>query len=305
MNTAYEKARTFIYRNARPLDLARWRYHFENGSREDVLTALAAYQNEDGGFGHALEDDCWNPNSSPIQTWSATKYLREIDFLEKEHPVVTGIINFLSSGLYFNGHFWCNSIPSNNDFPHASWWAADENYMTENNYNPTASLAGFCLLCADPASPFRPIALRVAQEAVDAYMADGEPEMHRLSCYLELAADLKRANRCDIVDYSAFAAKLKHDVNITIDRHPEIWNTEYVCKPSRFIDGPNSPFYPGNETLVQCECELIERTQLDDGSWAITWEWDSYPEEYAISANWWKSNFILENLLFLRGMGKL
>lgn len=66
MNQALKKARTFIYRNARPLDLARWQYHFEGGSKEAVLTTLAAYQNEDGGFGHALEPDSWNPNSSPI-----------------------------------------------------------------------------------------------------------------------------------------------------------------------------------------------------------------------------------------------
>ena len=81
MNT-YQIARTFIYRNARPLDIARWQYHFDGGSKEAVLTALAAYQNEDGGFGHALEPDCWNPNSAPIQTWTATEVLREIDFTD-------------------------------------------------------------------------------------------------------------------------------------------------------------------------------------------------------------------------------
>jgi hypothetical protein len=65
---AYTRARAFLRRNARPLDFARFQYHFENGSQEAVLTALAAYQNPDGGFGHALEPDAWNPNSSPMQT---------------------------------------------------------------------------------------------------------------------------------------------------------------------------------------------------------------------------------------------
>ena len=49
--TVFEKARGFVYRNARPLELARWRFHFENGSADDVVTALSAFQNEDGGFG--------------------------------------------------------------------------------------------------------------------------------------------------------------------------------------------------------------------------------------------------------------
>lgn len=46
-----EKAQEFIYRNARPLDLARWNYLFENGDKENVLKILSSYQNEDGGFG--------------------------------------------------------------------------------------------------------------------------------------------------------------------------------------------------------------------------------------------------------------
>jgi len=44
----------FIYRNARPQDLARFQYHFENSSKETVPATLAAYQNENGGFGHAI-----------------------------------------------------------------------------------------------------------------------------------------------------------------------------------------------------------------------------------------------------------
>ena len=50
----FEKARTFMYRNARPLDMARFQYHFEDGSKEAVMRALSYYQNEDGGFGHAV-----------------------------------------------------------------------------------------------------------------------------------------------------------------------------------------------------------------------------------------------------------
>ena len=33
----FEEARRFLYRNARPLDLARWRFHFENGSQTYTL----------------------------------------------------------------------------------------------------------------------------------------------------------------------------------------------------------------------------------------------------------------------------
>ena len=90
-----KRAKEFIYRNARPLDLARWQYHFENGSKEAVLNTLFYYQNEDGGFAHALEADAWNPNSSPIQTWYATEILREIDFSDANHPIIKNILKSL------------------------------------------------------------------------------------------------------------------------------------------------------------------------------------------------------------------
>ena len=51
----FEKARRFIYRNARPVDLARWQYHFENGSKEAVMNALWAYQNPDAALETVLK----------------------------------------------------------------------------------------------------------------------------------------------------------------------------------------------------------------------------------------------------------
>lgn len=53
--TAFEKARTYLYRHARPLDLTRFQYHFEQGSREAVMHVLSCYQNADGGLGHAVK----------------------------------------------------------------------------------------------------------------------------------------------------------------------------------------------------------------------------------------------------------
>ena len=117
----FNKAKEFIYKNARPLDCARWQYLFENGNGENVLNFLAAYQNEDGGFGHALEADCWNPDSSPVQTWAATQIIGEIDLKEKEHPIILGILRYLENTKYFDEHSWANSIPSNEAYPHAPW----------------------------------------------------------------------------------------------------------------------------------------------------------------------------------------
>jgi GNAT superfamily N-acetyltransferase len=187
LKSVYDKARTFLYRHARPLDIARWQYHFEGGSKDDVLTALAAYQNRDGGFGHALEPDAWNPNSAPIQTWTATEILREIDFTDSTHPLIQGILRYLANGEYFNGNFWYNVINSNNDYPHAPWWHAELGSTYHDDYNPTACLAGFIIRFADKDSELYQLGCRIAKEACESYFAgDLLDNMHTVTCYVRL-----------------------------------------------------------------------------------------------------------------------
>ncbi|MCI8361096.1 MAG: hypothetical protein HFE86_07155 [Clostridiales bacterium] len=64
-NQLFEKAKAFMCRNARPLDLARFQYHFENGSKENVLRVLSYYQNADGGCGHAIGPTAGIPIQRP------------------------------------------------------------------------------------------------------------------------------------------------------------------------------------------------------------------------------------------------
>ena len=45
----------------------------------NVINILKTYQNTDGGFANALEPDCWNINSTPLQTWAATRIIKEIN----------------------------------------------------------------------------------------------------------------------------------------------------------------------------------------------------------------------------------
>ena len=113
----FKKAKGFVYRNARPLDLARFRFHFENGSADEVLYALSFYQNDDGGFAYAIEPDNWNESSTPIGTWAATMILREIGFSDTSHPIISGILKYLDSGKDFADGKWFNTVPGNNDYP--------------------------------------------------------------------------------------------------------------------------------------------------------------------------------------------
>src|SRR6266567_4641633 len=53
----FNAAAGFVAANARVLDRRRFQRLFENGPATAVRDAVAAYRNEDGGFGHALEPD--------------------------------------------------------------------------------------------------------------------------------------------------------------------------------------------------------------------------------------------------------
>ncbi|WP_231638381.1 hypothetical protein [Rubeoparvulum massiliense] len=77
--TTFNKTSSWLKRNARSLEVARWEYMCEGASRDRVIHYLSAFQNKDGGFGHGIEPDYWLPESSAIATWTAGKILLEIE----------------------------------------------------------------------------------------------------------------------------------------------------------------------------------------------------------------------------------
>ena len=303
MSDIFQKAQGFIKRNARPLDLFRWHFHFENGSEQEVLNALSFYQNDDGGFGHALEPDSWNPFSSPIQTWAATEILHEISFKDSSHPLIKGILRYLESGADFTGYCWRNTVESNNSYPHAPWWHTESVSISHHDYNPTACLAGFILRHADKNSLLYALGFRIAGEAFDAIKGqEALKDMHTLACYIRLLQYTKEADAAPF-DTGALKSRLIEQVNQCISPDVTAWDTSYVCKPSQFLDSKGSVFYPGLQELADYECKQIAKTQLEDGSWPITWGWADYPEAWAISKNWWKAGNIIKNIRYLRGVG--
>ncbi|MEC4015900.1 hypothetical protein [Streptomyces sp. H27-D2] len=62
------RAEHFIWLTARVLEQRRFAYHFLEGGPGPVETALEAYRNDDGGYGHALEPDLRGPVSQPLHT---------------------------------------------------------------------------------------------------------------------------------------------------------------------------------------------------------------------------------------------
>src|SRR5512147_1633725 len=94
MSQILKKAQSFIERNSRKIDQARFALHFSGGSVEAFLTELATYQNPDGGFGHALEVDIEAPGSQPFATEIALDYCLRAG-IPPDEPLVARMVSYL------------------------------------------------------------------------------------------------------------------------------------------------------------------------------------------------------------------
>ncbi|HML45270.1 MAG TPA: hypothetical protein PKE04_00805 [Clostridia bacterium] len=309
--TSFEEIRKWIYRNARPLELALWQYEFENGGKEAVLSALSHYQNEDGGFGHALEPDNWNPNSSPAVTLNAIGKLSNIRFEDAGHPIIQGLIRYLESGAHFVGDGWVFTIPSNNDCPRAPWWSYDPKASAQAHIGVTLGLACFVLRFAKKESDLYRQAFALVLQALSKLKESDAAGDMGLNGYCALLETLDQLGLSDSFDMEFLYAAVKKLVDEAIVRDVSRW-AHYVARPSQFITAPESPFYKGNEDIVQKELDYLVETRPENGVWGISWHWygntEKYPKEFAISENWWKADLdigAVGKLKFLRRFGRL
>lgn len=307
-SSRFQIIRNWMYRNARPLDLARWKFHFESGDKVEVLNALSAYQNADGGFGHGIEPDCWNPKSWPIGTQVACKILKEINFFDKKHPIIRGILQYLNSGADFTGKGWHRKVLTNNDYPHAVWWTYNQDYessIKENwEYNPTAALVGFILRVSDQNSDIYKKGLKISHEAIERLVTVDIVETHELSCFCSLIEDIEAMNLHDEFHIEMIKNNLQNHVENSIERDISKWG-DYVPRPSRYMRSRESNSYIDNKNLMDEDILFILKTRNEEGIWNIPWNWNQYQNEFEVARNWWKAEFIISNMLLLKEFEKI
>lgn len=308
---SFEEIRLWFHRNARQIELTLWQYEFENGSKEAVLSALSHYQNADGGFGNALEPDSWNPNSSPYTTLNAINKLKNIYFTDTSHPIMQGILKFLGSGNHCVENGWLFSIPSSNDYPRAPWWTYDLKANEYEHIGVTAGIVCFVLQFAERESVLYKRALTLTNKLLSKFKEPGNMGDMGLTGYCMLLEKIKQLGLTDQFDITFLSAAIKKHVDEAIVRDVSQW-ANYGVRPSQFILSPNSPFYTGNEDIVNKELDYLIETRPENGVWGITWHWhdnyEKYPKEFAISENWWKADLdigAIGKLKYLRRFDRL
>ncbi len=302
-NLFYIKLKKAILKYGRPIEALWFNYLFEDGDQEDVIDQLSIYQNEDGGFGHGLEPDYINPNSSPIQTWTAINILRTLN-IDSNHPMILSILTYLESSYQPDLKRWLNTIPSNDSYPRAPWW----NYVEKDkqtSFNPSISIAGFILLHSSMDQPIYQIAKEVIYEGLIYLELNKEPiEMHELSCFMELANDLLKLGGSTILS-DKLTQIYKNHIDKVLNLDHQAWFTSYTCKPSQLIHSHPSFLSDSYVSLLKKEAELSLSYQDEEGSYPVTWAWNQFEDEFIEATRTWKAIIALNYLRLYKSLNML
>lgn len=299
----YDRIKMWVHRNARDLELSLWKYYFENGSKEDIISALSYFQNEDGGFGNSLEPDNWNPNSTPYTTLYAINILKGIEFMDLSHPIYKGILKYLYSEKDFMEYGWRFCVPTNDNFPHAPWWNFNEDEI--ESIGITTGLSVFVLKYADKNSKLYQKVTVLVRNLINTLLSGNKYGDMGIGGYIELLDALKELG-FDEYDYTSLQLRLNELVKNSIEYDISKWQY-YGVRPSDYIKSPQSIYYNENKDIVEKEINYLLEMIPENDVWGITWTWFDnnckYTKEFAISENWWKSMKAIEKIRFLKNFG--
>jgi hypothetical protein len=274
---AVTRAGEFFARHGREIDRARFRFHFAGGTQEEVLDALGRYQNEDGGFGHALEPDITAPASNPFATeWALLVCLQA--GVPREHPLLARTVGYLEASQYEDGS-WRFS-PEVYAHEMAPWFQGWE----WPNLNPAGSLAGL----------LRELGL-------------GSPRLHGrvadLFAQLARPTDLLGDEFYGVRPYALYALPDGEHPHQELYRAGMLWWLIRQHIENKLPDAPHFFEYartpqtytarnlPGD--ILAAELERLEAEQAEDGGW---------PSPYA---EHWRGAFTVQGLLVLRAFGRI
>ncbi|MCJ8012434.1 hypothetical protein MUG84_11890 [Paenibacillus sp. KQZ6P-2] len=291
-SSQFKKARDFIYANGRLLDRRRFEFHFEQGSAEAVLNALRPYQNEDGGYGSALEPDMRTPYSQPIATEYALSIMDEIGSWDL--AMLNGIVNYLKNSLREEGGFPRATVDVN-DYPHAPWWNTDKDHS--GSINPTGRILG--LLYKQEVLPgleeenwFARSAQFVWKSIPHACKSDYH-DLIQCITFLENVPDRKRAEQ----EWNRVDGWLQQPGTIELD--PEAKG--YVHKVLEWVPAPGSYAKKWiSDKDIKRHLEYLIREQQEDGGWNMSFDALSPGNESE-----WRSLITVDRLVTLRSYGCL
>jgi hypothetical protein len=250
-----ESAEIFIWNNARLLERHLFSFLFKGGSRQNVIAALSAYQNEDGGFGNALEPDKRTATSQPIDQEFALRVLDDVGF---DAELAKNICDFLMS-ITTNEGGVPFVLPSARDAPRADWWNTEDNPPA--SINPTASIAGllhkhkFQHIWVEKATAY-------CWRKIAELQNGSEHDLLCAAIFLENVPDQDRAEKM----FQQISEQIKKQT--AFDPHAP----GYTFKPLTWAPTPDSICRDLFEnSQIDSHLKALAAQQQADGGWPISW----------------------------------
>jgi hypothetical protein len=296
---SFTLAQEFLLQRARPLERALFRLHFQNGPAADVRTALAAFQNDDGGFGNALEPDFRLPTSSAIATSQAFRCLRDAGMPARD-PMVRAAVRWTQDAFDHALGRW-PAVPSDvNNWPHAPWWTWSAQGQPEFTANPGIEFVGHLWRYREGVDPTFLSEVTALAEAFVARIPD-RPEMHDLLCVIQLA----ETPSVPALLRNQAARYVRQTGPTIVARDAGAW-TGYGVKPLLLAPRSDSLLAPLLEEVAKKNLQFEIDRQGPDGAWAPNWNWGGlFPQDWPQAELEWKGVLTLQTLLSFQSHGGL
>jgi len=291
MNTPdFNAAAAFVAANARVLDRRRFQRLFEDGPAAPVRDAVAAYRNDDGGFGHALEPDCRAPGSQPAATEMALRVMDEADAWDED--LVRGACDWLMAvAPAEGGAAFVEADPQAlTDWPHAPWWVPEEGHPA--SLIATGMIAG-TLHARGVSHPWLDGATEVMWNRIGTLTEPGGYEMFGVLRFLQHVPDRDRA-------LEAFGRVGP----LIIERNLVALDPEAPGEVHGVLDFAPEPDSLArslfDDVTVKAHLDHLAHAQRDDGGWTFNWlAWSPAAELD------WRGFLTVDALRVLRANGRL
>jgi hypothetical protein len=256
--SAVEAAERFVWLSGRLIDRHRFTHLFRGGPVEPVLAALRPYQNDDGGFAHALEPDLRGPVSQPQPVEVAFHVLDELNAFDD--PMIGRACDYLITintderGVPF-------MLPSAMTQPRAPWWQTGDNPAA--SVNPTAAIAG--LLHKHRVShPWLEPATDFCWKRLDAMESAPPYDMKCILLFLQHAPDASRARA--VMEHVRPLLTRGDMVAMEPGAEGEAFS------PLDFAPAPESigrGAFP--DGVIDAHLDALVAAQGEDGGWPVPW----------------------------------
>jgi hypothetical protein len=274
MDDVFAAGDRFMLNQARLLEKRLFATLFLGQPGAHVVDALRGYQNDDGGFGHALEPDKRCPASLPIDVetaFGAMAAAGTVDAGAVDVHMITKACDFLAANADSDG-----AVPLAfsviEQFPRAVHWS---DWAYAPALNPTAGLAGL-LYQLGVDHPWRAQATEYCWQR----LAPGNPlgDAHTLSEVMIFLANVPDRDRAD-QHARAIAAHFDDIDMFHLDPDAE----GYGVTPLQIAPEPGSRWRAlFSDALIDRHLDRLLKSQLDDGGWPISWE----PPSQAATLEW-------------------